>query len=308
MPPLFSVVIPTHNRPEKLIRAVRSVLAQTFIDYEILVVDNGDVDVSGPLEVFEGRVTCLRSATPDVAVARNLGIANACGRYIALLDDDDRWYPGKLARVAATLSQFPDAGLIYTQLNYVDEAGVLLWKPNIRTVRGDGYRPLLNGNFIATSAVVVRKDCVDRVGGFDSSLVPCEDWDLWIRVARFHPVVGIPEPLTAYEYLAEGSLSTRPEKVLRGMENVVIKALTADPSLSASDRKSIQANLAYVRARILLRSVSEPAALAEFQRAMAIDSRHWRARIYAAVLGSSWIRRILPLRVRKALRLTGRQT
>jgi glycosyltransferase involved in cell wall biosynthesis len=301
--PLFSVVIPTHNRPDKLVRAVRSVLAQSLDDYEILVVDNGDVAASGALQQFGDRITCLRSATPDVAVARNLGIARARGRYVALLDDDDCWYPGKLARVAATIAEFPDAGLIYTQLNYVNEEGVLLWKPRIRTVRGNGYRHLLNGNFIATSTVVMQRASVEKVGGFDSSLIPCEDWDLWIRLARFHPIVGIPEPLTAYEYLGEGSLSTRHEKVLRGMDNVIKKALTADPLLSPTDRESIHARLVYVRAGILLRSVSEQAALAEYRQALALNPFLWRARIYAAILGSPWLRRMLPNRARKAMRL-----
>ena len=238
-----------------------------------------------------------------MGIARNLGIAQARGRYVALLDDDDCWYPGKLARVAEAIAASPDAGLIYTQLNYVNEDGVLLWKPNIRTVRGNGYRALLNGNFIATSTVVIQKACVEKVGGFDSSLIPCEDWDLWIRLARCYPIVGIPEPLTAYEYLGEGSLSTRHEKVLRGMDNVIKKALVADPSLSPADRDSIHASLVYVRAGILLRSVSEAAALAEYRRALAMNPRLWRARIYVAVLGSPLLRRLLPPRARKALRL-----
>ena len=302
--PLFSVIIPTFNRAETLVRAIQSVKAQTVRDFEIIVIDDGADQTPEALVQFGDQVRYLRGAGAGVAAARNLGIKEARGAYVAFLDADDCWYPQKLARVAEAVMASPASGLFYSRIDYVTQSGEQLASPRIRCIRGNGYLELLGGDFIANSATVVKKECFDRVGGFDPGLHGCEDWDLWIRIARYHPIWCIPEVLVAYEYLSAGSFSARMDLVLRGIDEVISKSFKADPGLSPARRKQISSSVAYVRGRVCLGAQDQRQAHAEFRRAINLDARNWRALIYVALLAAPALQRLLPRRAQRILRLT----
>lgn len=303
MPPLFSVVIPTYNRAAKAVRAVRSILAQTLASYDIWVVDDGTDHTEEALRPFDGRMHYQRGPGAGVAAARNLGIASASGAYIAFLDADDWWHPHKLERTAEAIRRWPEAGLFYCRIECVSASGETLWRPRIRDVGGNGYPALLEGDFVANSAVVVKKECLERVGGFDTTLSGCEDWDLWIRVARLYPIRLVPGVLVRYEYLSEGSFTSRHRPWLEAQEAVITKALAADPALSPAGRRRIRAGSAYCKGRTCLGARDDMGALREFRQAVALHPAHWRAWLYIGVLSAPRLWRRLPRRLKRALRL-----
>jgi glycosyltransferase involved in cell wall biosynthesis len=301
--PKFSIVIPTYNRARTVTRAVQSVLGQTFKDYDIWVIDDGSDDTETVLSAFAGFLNYRRGANAGVAAARNLGVDTASGLYIAFLDADDWWYPTKLERILEKIQEWPKAMLFYSRVDFVNEEGIKLWSPNIRDVGEQGYIPLLEGNFIVNSSVVISKECLKKVGGFDTTLSGCEDWDLWVRVARCYPIRLVPEVLVAYQYLSEGSFTSSYHSWLKSADEVVEKALRDDTNLGKEVKRRIRSSLLYIKGRICLGAEDEKLAHQEFQQAVALYPTNWRARIYLSLLKMPRIRSLLPIRVKKALRL-----
>ncbi|MEN9935455.1 MAG: hypothetical protein RLZZ387_2034 [Chloroflexota bacterium] len=183
---LVSVIMPTYNYGRFLARAVESVLAQTWGDLELIIVDDGSTD--GTPEVAAGlrdpRVRYVRQPNQGPSAARNTGIARARGEYLAFLDADDVWLPEKLARQVALLAARPEAALVYGGCVYVDERGAVLRRVAAR-LRGNLFVPLLRENVISGSAssALARVVCVRQVGGFPAGLHGNEDWLLWLRLA-----------------------------------------------------------------------------------------------------------------------------
>lgn len=306
---MFSVVIPTLNRGPRLLRAVGSVFAQTVHDFEVLVVDDGSDDSAALLQEKYGNgdvLRYLRGPGLGVAAGRNLGIEQARGDYIAFLDSDDLWYRTKLERVAAAAREHPEAGLFYSRMDIVTREGTHIRTPPIR-ISSNAYPAVLAGNFIFNSTVVVKKLCLDDVGGFDTKLSGCEDWELWIRVTRKYPAVLVPETLIAYEHLSAGSFTRRYDAWIAAHDEVIAKSLAADPTLSKGWINRIRAGVCYAKGSIYLEAAEEPLALQQFKLALRQDFRRWRALVYVLVLSWTKLRRCIPHRVKVLLRLPGTQ-
>jgi O-antigen biosynthesis protein len=212
--PLVSVVVPTYNRATLVCRAVRSVLAQTFPDYEVLVVDDGSTDETEEAvrSIPDPRVHYLRqSRNRGVSAARNRGIRAARGEFIAFLDSDDEWLPEKLERQVRVLQEAPEeVGLVYSGVRSVDGSGSgWTFRPRHR---GDVYGEILEANPIHSgSSVMVRRNVVRTAGFFDEGIPAIEDFDYWIRIARFYRFEAVDEPLVRYhdvDGLDRKSLST----------------------------------------------------------------------------------------------------
>jgi O-antigen biosynthesis protein len=200
--PLVSVVLPTYNRAHLLPRTLRSVSAQTFGDFEVLVVDDGSTDDSASVVAAhgDGRVRYLRQpANAGVGAARNRGLREARGDLIAFLDSDDEWLPEKLERQVAVLRDAPDEiGLVYTGVQTVRSDGTTsVGRPQDR---GDVYREMLWRNVIhgGGSNVVIRRGVVAAVGFFHEGLSAIEDYEYWLRITRFFRVEFVDEPLIRY--------------------------------------------------------------------------------------------------------------
>ena len=314
MEPLFTVIIPTYNRALKVERAIQSVLVQTFGDYEIWVIDDGSTDdTRGALSTMkDDRLNYVYQSNSGVAIARNTGITHARGKYIAFLDSDDWWYPSKLERIALAIDTNPDVGILYSRVEYVRESGTKLWTPNIRDFSNNGYRALLKGNFVAISAAVVKKECFDLVGVFDPP-VGCEDWDMWIRIARFFPIRMIDETLVVIEHLSsesrsfsDGSRSISSDSrssyqyYVSVLDKVVDKALRADPQLGITEEHRIRSAVAYTKGKVYLWVGEDLFALQEFRRSVTLNWANWRAFIYLGLLCFPWLRRQLPQSVKRA--------
>jgi glycosyltransferase involved in cell wall biosynthesis len=222
---LVSAIIPAYNAEAYVEQAVRSALNQRDVAVEVIVVDDSSTDGTWErLGSFGSDIVMVRQPNGGPAKARNRGARLARGEWLAFLDADDEWLPGKLAtqlRAAGT-----DSGLVYTdrynvgdvaRVNERQSDGVRLWE-------GDIFRPLLALNFITTSSVIMRKDWFERLGGFEEQLVGTEDWDLWLRYAAENPVRLCREPLTRYRW-HNSSLQSNLDRMCRDRLKVVKRAL-----------------------------------------------------------------------------------
>jgi len=205
--PRVSVIIAAYGLPDYLNEAVRSVCAQTYRDYEIIVIDDcsGDDIVKRYHLPEKARLICHEKRFGAAAASRNTGIGVARGDYVAFLDQDDLWLPEKLAIQVKALEQLPDAVLAFCHYTAVDKSLEPL--PRQRRARKRVRHPLeqmIAGCFIRTpSTVLARTGAVRECGMFDESVVGTSDWDLYLRLARRYAFVAIPEPLVLYRMHAE---------------------------------------------------------------------------------------------------------
>jgi len=197
--PLVSVVIPTHNRPDMLAEALASVRAQTFTDYEIIVISNGEGDETrrASRKIAAGCVY-LELDQGNVSTARNHGIAHAKGEWIALLDDDDLWLPKKLERQIAEAER-TSADMIacdYVQF-YLDGSEIVR---RARLIEGWTYPKAISHGYWwgLPSSVMVRKNVMEKLGGFDPRQRIGEDLDMWRRLSWNHKIHQIEEVLARY--------------------------------------------------------------------------------------------------------------
>ncbi|MGO9273601.1 MAG: glycosyltransferase family 2 protein [Terriglobia bacterium] len=204
--PKVSVVIPAYNAARWIAGTLDSVLAQTFRNFEVIVVDDGSSDETPQVVAGYGsRVRYLRKENGGAASARNVGIHASGGPYIAFLDADDLWLPEKLQLQMDLFSRHPDLAWVYSDAMVFDgEAGQELHKYTISDVTklctGDVLRALLLFNFIASPTPVIRRDVFDAVGYFNeaSLMRGLEDWDMWLRIAAKYQVRSVDRPLARY--------------------------------------------------------------------------------------------------------------
>ena len=192
-----SVIIPTHNRARQVVKAVDSVLAQSAPVYEVIVVDDGSDDESlSALASYGEKIRVLRQENRGVSSARNLGIGAAGGEWLALLDSDDQWLPEKLARQLAFHKENPEILISQTDEQWVrDGRPVNKARRFVQKAEGWIFEPSLAMCHVSPSAVLIHRSVFDQVGLFDEGLPACEDYDLWLRVARRYPVGLVDEPL-----------------------------------------------------------------------------------------------------------------
>ena len=194
---LVSVIIPTHNRLRMLQDAIDSVLAQTYRDFEIIVVDDGSDD--GTAEKIAARygsaVRVLTQARRGVAAARNLGVKCSRGAYLAFLDSDDMWRPRKLEIQMGFMQTEAPSQIYQTEEIWIRNGVRVNSKKRHRKPSGDIFRASLDLCLVSLSAALMTRELFERIGGFDESFPVCEDYDLWLRIALDHPVPLIAEPL-----------------------------------------------------------------------------------------------------------------
>ena len=195
--PLVSVIIPTYNRAALVAQAVASALAQTWRDFEVLVVDDGSSDdTAASLAPFAGQVTVLRRPSRGgVSAARNQGIAAARGQWLAFLDSDDLWLPEKLRRQWTFLEAHPKLRLCQTEETWV-RRGVRVNPPlSHRKMGGHIFLQSLARCLVSPSAVLLHRRLIEEHGSFDENLPAAEDYDLWLRLSWRYEVGLVPEPL-----------------------------------------------------------------------------------------------------------------
>lgn len=193
--PTVSVIIPTYNRASVLKRAIESVLAQDFHDFEIVVVDDGSTDNTPEVLASYQQICVIRQDHRGVSAARNAGTARASGRLITFLDSDDLWLPGKLSVQVAFLNTNPDALICQTEEIWVRNGIKVNPRKRHKKYSGMIFEQCLELCIVSPSAVMMRRRLFDKIGGFDETLPVCEDYDLWLRTACRFPIYLIETPL-----------------------------------------------------------------------------------------------------------------
>ena len=207
----ISIVIPVYNRGTKIETTVDSALAQDLSpeEVEVVIVDDGSTDdtwaILNTLYGDNPRVRLFSIQNGGVAGARNFGLAKARGEFIAFLDHDDFWLPQKLRLQRDAMQKSENIGVVYCNWGHFDWSGELssndarVWEPRFGLQNAHTLQKLLIGNFIISMSVpLIRTSALRRVGGFDPSVVPCDDWDVWIRLAAENEFVGLSETLVLY--------------------------------------------------------------------------------------------------------------
>lgn len=226
--PSVTVVIPTFNRLELLANAIRSVLNQTYQDFEIIVVDDASTEsVESLIEsISDPRIRLVQhSENLGEAASRNTALQDTRGKYVAFLDDDDEWFPEKLSKQVKILESAGDeVAATYTAFLWFS------W-PEQKLV-GSRCAPVTNGNFnrklmvrnvVGTpSTVMVRKECLDKIGHFDPSIAYGVDHDLWMRIATSYRFHYIPEYLVKC-HIHDNRLTNNLDILIQGQKDMLRK-------------------------------------------------------------------------------------
>ena len=193
--PTVSVVIPSYNRASFLKEAIDSVLGQDFDDFELIVIDDGSTDDTPGLLQSYPNICVVRQDRRGVSAARNAGIRRASGRFLAFLDSDDLWLPGKLSAQIAFFKTHPKAVICQTQEIWIRSGVRVNPKRRHRKYSGMIFERSVELCLVSPSAVMLERSLLDEVGWFDESLPACEDYDLWLRIAWRFPIHLISTPL-----------------------------------------------------------------------------------------------------------------
>ena len=211
-PPLVSVIIPAWNADKFIVQTLESVFSQTWRHFEVIVVDDGSTDATARvIRAFDearapGSIALklINKQNGGPSSARNAGVQAAGGDYLAFLDADDTWFPETLEKLVGFAESHSDVSLVFGDAGSFDEDGIRFdsffkkyGRPDAdkRGIIINALEKLLEGNFILTGALLLRRECIDRVGGFDEDTSYGEDYDLWIRITLFHAIAYISDCL-----------------------------------------------------------------------------------------------------------------
>ena len=215
MEPLVSVIIPTYNRADYLKLALKSVMEQTYKKIEVIVTDDGSTDNTAEVVTSfnDTRIKYFYQKNTGLpAAARNLGLREASGEYIAFLDDDDMWLPEKLELQVGYLREHSKYHLVYSNAWIIDENGVwdglLLKSESFK--EGGIFEELVKTNFIPQLTVLMKRKVFENIGFLneDSSLIATEDYEYWLRVALHYKIGFVKEPLAMYRVHSGGASQT----------------------------------------------------------------------------------------------------
>lgn len=227
---MVSAIITTYKRESSMVlRALNSILQQTLKDIEVIIVDDSPADYPFRADVKE-MVLQQRESHPDINIhyiqheknlgacaARNTGLGEASGEFIAYLDDDDEWLPEKLEKQIRLMDD-PDVALVYCGRYSKDDTTNKYVEEKTEYYRGDVFKTLLDHNFIgSTSFPLIRKDALEKIGCFDVLMKSAQDYDVWLRIAKDYRIDYIEEPLVIYHIHEGEQITSNPQKKIDGL-------------------------------------------------------------------------------------------
>jgi len=221
--PFYSVIIPTYNRKEYLGKALESVLGQTFVDHELIIIDDGSTDGTAEFitQYKDPRIHYFFQKHRGVACARNRGVAAAGGSYIAFLDSDDWWLKDKLDKFYQAIKAAPEYKIFHSEERWYRQGRIVRPKKKHQKPDGYVYCRALAICCVSISTAVIHRDVFDKVGLFDETFEACEDYDFWLRATYHFPVKLIREYLTE----KEGGRPDELSQSVWGLDRFRIKAL-----------------------------------------------------------------------------------
>lgn len=209
--PKISVIVPAYNAASTIEQTIASVEAQTFDDWEMIVIDDGSCDRTCEIvnSMTNPRIVLFSYPHAGVSVARNRGYAHAQGEYVTFLDADDLWSADKLQLQLVALQQHPHAGVAYSWTRFLDAEGSCYYPAQPVWWQGDVYPHLLVRNFLyCGSNALIRRSAIELVGGFDPNLTHGEDWEFFVRLAARVDFVVVPKSQILYRQ-THGSASSQ---------------------------------------------------------------------------------------------------
>jgi len=274
-----SVVIATYNMGHYLPQAVQSVLEQSYPDIEIQIVDDGSNDeTSTVVRQWQGdpRVHVHSQTNAGQARAKNAGIARCSGAFVAFLDADDAWLPGKLARQMPLFAGRPEVGVVYSDYERMDELGRPLQKGATRMHRGRISGPLLIENFISFPSAIVRRECLARCGPFDEALNMGIDYELWLRLSAYYEFDFVTEPTVRYR-IWSGQMSRNYRGRYEAGMGIMQRFIERNPGVvPRSVLRHAWAHTFTGRGnRILWQEKDRRAAFRDYLRALSFRPGHW---------------------------------
>ena len=242
--PTVSIIIPSYNSARYLQAAVDSVLNQTYRDIEVLVIDDGSTDdTTSVMARYGSQVRYIRQPNGGVAIARNRGIKESRGKFVAFLDADDTWHPYKLERQLSGLAAHAGRRACYSAFAVATSELTPFAMIRSRRQRSTLEDLLRCGNVVGTpSTVVCERSLFEEAGGFDPALSQCADWDMWVRLAAVTEFLYIDEPLTIYRQ--HGANMSRSAPLLERDSVRVLEKGFAMPALTDSLRAERRAAFA----------------------------------------------------------------
>jgi len=267
--PGFSVVIAAYQAAGSIAEAVESALAQEPAPVEVIVADDGSTDgIEDALAAFDGRVSLLRGEHGGESTAKNRGFAAARGEFVAVLDADDVYLPGRIAALGRLASARPDLALLTTDANLEVDGRIIgrCYHAGNRFAIDDQRAAIIERNFVFSHAAI-RREALLAIGGFDEGILYTADWDCWIRLVLGGARMGlVDEPLASYR-MHESAMSARRLEMYQGRVQTLRKT-RAHPSLTAAERAVVDAAIAEEERRVAREALK--VALADADRA----SRH----------------------------------
>ncbi|NOT83601.1 MAG: glycosyltransferase family 2 protein [Methylococcaceae bacterium] len=236
----ISVIIPTYNRCEYLQRALQSVISQTAPAFEIIVVDDGSDDGTTTMLAKQfPQISCHYQPNSGISAARNLGIQQATGDWLAFLDADDTWHPQKLQLQSAALAAAPDYRISHTDEVWIRK-GVQVNPPQKYAKQGGWmFEYCLNLCALSPSTVMIHREVFNVVGLFDTDLPACEDYDLWLRICAIYPVLLLNQKLST-KY---GGHADQLSATVQGLDQYRVQALLKIINSRSLNAENLQAAL-----------------------------------------------------------------
>ena len=224
-----SVIIPTYNRAHLIGRAIKSVLNQTYQDFELIIINDGSTDnteeIIKDFQKKDERIKYIcHGKNKGGSAARNTGIKVARGEYIAFQDADDEWLPEKLKKQMEIFKNTSsNVGLVYTGFWIIrDNQKTYIPQSWVKQKDGDIYIELLKDNFVGTPTILIKKKCFQKVGVFDETLPRLQDWELVIRLSKYYNFKCIDEPLLISYYTTD-SISANYKALIEAHELILTK-------------------------------------------------------------------------------------
>lgn len=241
--PLISIITPTYNRADFLGEAIDSVLAQTFDDFELIVVDDGSTDNTSSLvkEYSDHRIRYFYQANQGQSVARNRALEKAKGEYICFLDSDNVWLENKLKKSLEVFKAHPKVDVVYADCILIDEDGNELSRKNMKRYSGLIAKYMIKDNCVSMNTTMTKRECFNRFGGFDEDCKVADDYDLWLRFSGHYNFHYISEYFVNYRVM-KNQISSDKKRRFDSNERIIKSFLKRFPDVLS--KSEVQEGLA----------------------------------------------------------------